>query len=412
MLKGSLVLVFRNLTQRRVRTALTTLGVIIGIAAIVGLVSATQGISNNINAQLTKLQGDRILITPKAGMSFVGGGSTGGLTERDVDEIAGLSGVRVAYGQLQTSALVTYGGEAQSLAIVGVSPSGFEKLDTLGVDVGRYLSDSDHYSVVIGDSVAHEMYKKEVGVRKTVSINGTEFQVVGILNAAGGAFSTMDSSLIMPKEDMRNLFNMSQDSVNSIVVGVKSDASIADVADRISEALRKLHKVTEEQEDFTVITPEYISNVVGQITGLMSVLLGGIAGISLVVGTIGITNIMYVTVSERTREIGVMKAIGATNHDILFLFVLESGIISLIGGAIGAVVGLGLGEGILQIAGYAFRDSQVQAPGFSALQLHIAVLPELMLGVIALSFMVGVLAGFFPAKKAASLNPIEALRYE
>ena len=412
MLKGSLVLVFRNLTQRRLRSALTTLGVIIGIAAIVGLVSATQGISNSIGTQLQKLQGDRITVTPGLRGGFgATSSSTGGLVERDVDEILGIQGVKLAYGQVQSSALVTYGEEAESLTIVGVSPSEFEKLDTIGIDVGRYLKDSDRSSVVIGDSVANTVYKKDVGVRKKVLINGSEFQVVGILNKAGGVFSTIDSSLIMLKNEMRDLFHLPEDRVNSIVVGVKSDASITEVADRISDALRRLHKVAKDHEDFTVITPQYISNVVGQITGLLGVLLGGIAGISLVVGTIGITNIMYVTVTERTREIGVMKAIGSTNRDILLLFVLESGIISLIGGLIGVGLGLGLGEGVLTIARSAISGSQFST-GFGQLQSHIAIVPELIVGAIILSFLVGVFAGLFPARKAANLEPIQALRYE
>lgn len=414
MLRESLFIIIRNLTQRKLRSALTTLGVIIGIAAIVAMVSATQGVSSYISNELEKLQGDRIIITPV--QSQLGGilPTAANLTERDVEEVSKVSGINVAYGQIERTYAVEFQGEVSSFRVVGISPSAYEKLDTLGMDAGRYLKETDRYSAVVGYSVAYDTFKSEIGLRKKIFIKGVEFQVVGIHKKAGGAFTQTDLSVYIPKDVMREIFNLDKDSVGSIIVGIKKEADINEVAGRIEDAIRRLHKVPKGEEDFTVITPEYVRSIVGQITGLLSVLLGGIAGISLVVGTIGITNIMYVTVSERTREIGVMKAIGATNRDILRLFILESGFISLLGGVIGILLGLGLGEGILYLAHIALGTIQMPRGG-GAIQLvqpHIVVMPELIMGVIILSFLVGVFAGLFPARKAANLDPIVALRYE
>jgi putative ABC transport system permease protein len=414
MLKESFLLIMRNLTQRKLRSALTTLGVIIGIAAIVAMVSATQGVSTYITNELEKLQGDRIIITPARARLGDLTPVTANLTERDVDEVSRISGVDVAYGQIELTYILEFEGEASRLSIVGISPSAYQKLDTLGMEAGRYLKDTDLFSAVIGYSVAHDTFKNEVGLRKRLFIKGTEFQVVGIHKKAGGAFSQADLSVYVPKDAMRETFNLDKYSVGSIIVGVKKEADINEVADRIEDALRRLHRVPKGEEDFTVVTPEYVRSIVGQITGLLSVLLGGVAGISLVVGTIGITNIMYVTVSERTREIGVMKAIGATNRDILSLFIIESGFISLLGGVIGILLGLGLGEGILYLAHIALGTIQMPrgAATIQLVQPHIVIMPELIVGVIVLSFLVGVFAGLFPARKASNLDPIVALRYE
>ncbi len=175
------------------------------------------------------------------------------------------------------------------------------------------------------------------------------------------------------------------------------------------QLLTKLHKVKPDEKDFTLITPEFTQQITSQITGLMQVLIGGIAGISLIVGAIGISNMMFTSVLERTREIGILKALGATNRHILTLFLMEAGIIGIVGGIIGILFGYVLGEGVLVI-----RQVLLARAGLSSgmAMPYVLLTPQLVFGTLIFSLAVGVLAGYFPARRASKLQPVEALRYE
>ncbi len=414
MLKEIFLMAAYNLSHRKLRTSLTILGVVIGVAAIVGLVGAAQGINKMIIQQVEKFQSDIISIIPgEFKMGFMGFGDFGAekvakLGERDVEEIKKIAGVRIAGGEVSKKFTVEFNDEKFSLSVFGADPEVLREVNTIGIFEGRDLDSGDTQSAVIGYSVAMDLFEKDIDLKKKILIDGKEFRVVGILNKAGGFFQTFDSIIYIPKDTMRDLFVLDKEEVSSIHVKVEEGYDPIRVAHAIEEELVKFRKVS-EKNDFTVISPEFSQKISEQILSLMQILLGGIAGISLVVGSIGISNMMFTSVLERTREIGIMKAVGAKSRHIMLLFLIESGIIGLIGGLIGIVVGYGLGEGFLYARQILIAQTEFAV---STEMPHVLLTPELIILSLFISCAVGILAGFLPARRAARLQPVEALRYE
>jgi putative ABC transport system permease protein len=413
MLAQIATMALANLRTRRLRTGLTVLGIAIGIAAIVGMVGAVQGITSNITGELSSLHSDIIEVIPGNMQQLFSplGGTAASLSERDVDEISRVSGVRIASGIVTKSATVDYNNQILSLSVHGVDPETYKELDTYGLAEGRYLESGDEYSVMLGWSAAHDVFKKDIELKKLVTIEGKDFRVVGIVNKVGGVFQQLDSTIYMPKRTARQILDLNEKDVSSITVKVADGYDPETVGNDIKDRLAKLHKIKVEDADFTVITPNFIQGITNQISGLMQVLLGGIAGISLVVGGIGIANMMFTNVRERVREIGIMKSLGATDRNVMTIFLFESGIVGIIGGVIGIVLGIVLGEGFL-VARQVLMSSFQTFSGAQTTLPSIEVSPMLIFGSLGFSFVVGVLAGYFPARWAARLQPVEALRYE
>jgi len=390
-----------GIKQKGVRSLLTMIGIFIGIALVVSLISLGSGLQQAMNEQFEMIGANIILILPGAGIESMLGSSVP-LTEHDVEVIKKTRGVDVAGGFVTKIAKVEYKDEIKYTWVSGFPLDESKKIITdmqqMKLESGRDLKESDKYKVLAGYMVAHgDFFEKEVKIRDKILINNQEFDVVGTLEPIGNPQD--DSSLLIPLETAKELFDT--DEYITIMAKAKGGFDTSDVAENIKEELRDDRELEEGDENFAVQTMEELKEVYGIVINLLNVFLIGLAAISLLVGGVGITNTMYTSVIERTREIGVMKAIGAKNSDIMSIFLIESGILGAVGGAIGVAIGLGISKSV---------EIAVRSQGIDYLKAGASL--ELIFGAIAFSFIVGALSGAMPALQAARLKPVDALRYE
>jgi putative ABC transport system permease protein len=369
--------------------------VIIGVASVVALVGVGQGTTSNITSQLASLGTNLLTINPTEQGSD---GSTS-LTVDDADAIGDLDGVAGVAPEVSTSQTVTAGEETTDTTIVGTTAaypavraySVWQGASLTGVSVDRSLR-----VAVLGKSTADDLKLDEGDVGSQISIGGIGFTVVGILQPKGGSgFQDPDDQVLVPVGAIQKYF-VGGDSVRSIGVSVAAGADMGLTKAQITALLRQRHDLAAtDDDDFAIFDQTQLLAAASSISGTLTLLLGGIASISLVVGGIGIMNIMLVSVRERTREIGIRKAIGAKASDILAQFLVEALTLSLLGGLLGVAVGLGVSAVIARVAGWAFAFN-----------------PSTLLAAVLSSLLVGVVFGVWPARQAARLDPISALRYE
>lgn len=398
----------KSLRHRQIRSWLTILGIVVGIAAVVSLLNIGQGFSAEVNRQLGRLGGNTLFITPlsesqssSAGLSPSLPPSAGKLYQKDVDRLRRIAEIediaRLAMGR----ATVEFKGKEITATVQGIEPGVFEKTTDIGMREGRFLLDSDKHVAVIGANIADDTFgeNKKAGANSYFLINGVKFRVIGVIEKTGGGFgpaARLDNAVFVHFDDARQMFSeqIAENEIGAMAVLVQEGANVPDVVEKIKLELDSSHKVKPEERDYSVVSPASIQEAIGTVISLVTVFLGAIAGISLLVGALSIANGMLSSVLERTHEIGVLKAVGATQEDILRIFLLESGAVGAIGGIAGSLLGIAI---VLLVGLFGF-----------AIQID---WPIVLFGVL-FAFGIGMASGYLPAKQAARMNPVDALRYE
>ena len=404
MAQKYLVLALKNVRRRGLRSWLTMLGIFIGIAAVVSLVALGGGLREAILGQFSSLGTDKLIITnAETGFGPPGSMSISKLTDHDVSVIKQVNGLERIIPRLLRPVSIEYNkvtgyGYAVSMPKDDRDSKFMYESFKMETASGKLLYSGDKGKVVLGSDYAkQQIYGKDLVTGSKIKLQGQDFEVMGVLKPLSSF--QMNLAILMNQEYMENMLKITNE-YDMIVVQIAPGEDIESVAESIKEKLRRDRNEKEGNEDFSVQTPVSALNSVNTILVVVNLIVAAIAGISLLVGGLGIANTMYTSVLERTREIGVMKAIGARNSDILLIFLFEAGLLGLVGGVIGAAMGVALSFGVAAIANVAM-GSELFKVTFS--------LP-LVLGAFSFSFLIGIISGVFPALQASKLNPVDALR--
>ncbi len=393
-----------SLLANKLRAVLTMLGVIIGVAAVIALMSIGNGVSESITSEITSFGTNLITITTDSDNS----GGYPALSNQDMEALANpldVPAVSAVSGAVSGPFEVTNSGRSSNSTVSGITAN-YMDVNNLGeFQSGDGINQNDVDTrarvAVIGFDVANDLFPDEYPIGKSVKINGASYEIIGVLEESGSAFSNSDSNVYVPYTTAQsrlfpNRTRTGEYAVTAITVQAASEELTETAVEQITEKLRDRHGIAyAADDDFTIFSQTDLLATFNTVTATLTAFLGAIAGISLVVGGIGIMNIMLVSVTERTREIGIRKAIGALKRDILIQFLLESILLSVIGGLIGIVLGWLISKG-------------------ASLALDVNTVVDIGNVLLATGFAmaVGLIFGIYPAWRAADLRPIEALRYE
>ena len=412
LLSENFKIALRALRANKMRSILTMLGIVIGVATVVALLSIGKGATASITSEIQSSGSNLLTVSP--GRAQFGPRVSGAsqqqshlyytdyeLLARSLEE--NITAIVPTY---QSSYIVKYGDESFSVTVTGVTPQ-FQEVRSYEVATGRFVSDGDNKSqakvAVLGSQTAEDLFGSLSPIGKTISVNGIKFEVVGVLESKGSSgFGSSDDAVFIPLDTgYDKVFGSTANyngkkTVNSILISVKTTGLMDTVSAQIEYMLRRSHKLTTAEElDFNVLSQTDTLETLSSITNTLTIFLGAIAGISLLVGGIGIMNIMLVSVTERTKEIGLRKAVGATRNQILTQFLIETVTLSLLGGTVGILLGVGI------------------ATFFSVTGLISSVITtDSILLAFFFALAIGVFFGIYPAFRAANLHPMVALRYE
>jgi putative ABC transport system permease protein len=397
-----------SLNSNKLRSGLTILGIVIGVAAVIAMLAIGQGAQDTITGEISGIGTNLLFVF--SGNEQANLRNVRPLTMADADALSdpfAASSVEAVAPVIQSGNVrVASSTEQATATVTGVTPS-YESVRNYVVSEGSFITEEQNLGrasvVLLGPELAEKLFGRSEGlVGETVRIEGQPFRVIGILQSrGGGAFGSEDNVALIPMSTARaRIIRRSGDRVDVIFVQAASAESVPQATEEIAQILRTRHRTEVGADDFTVLSQQDFLQVAASITGVFTTFLGGIAAISLLVGGIGIMNIMLVSVAERTREIGLRKALGARRKDILVQFLTESSLLSLIGGLVGIVLGWLIAAAVGQFA------AASGTPFNPSISLNAVLLATLF------SAAVGLFFGIYPANRAAALEPVEALRYE
>ena len=396
---------FQTLTLNKMRTGLAILGIVIGIGSVITLISLGQGSQQSIENQIQSLGSNLLTVSPSRQNNGGVMGQSGGVTSlvladaKAIEKNFSNTLVNKVSPEYSNRSQVVAGRNNSNVSVIGVYPT-YAEIRKVIIDKGVFISDRDVSSMtkvaVLGPTTATDLFGEISPIGKAIKIGNQILKVIGVTVSKGGSgFNNPDDMIYVPLTTaQKQIFG--RDNLTSIAVEAKTKEVMVQAQDEIGYLLLNQHKLNSPTDaDFTIMSQNDLLNTVSQVTGTLTALLGGIAAISLLVGGIGIMNIMLVTVTERTREIGLRKALGAKKKTIITQFLIESILLTFIGGVIGMIFGITASFLISKIMNLAYVIS------LSSIALAMGV-----------SSLIGIIFGLYPARKAANLQPIEALRYE
>ena len=385
---------YNNIKKKKTQSIITMIGIIIGVFSIVSLISLGYGVQEYTKNKMMKLGSNTLTILP---FKQFGMPPSNTFNDKTIKTIKNMKEIKsVVYGWY-ASTEITYNKEKKYVYYFYGKPRDIQKVylnSGYSLESGRWLSDNDRYKCVIGYWIAHKLFNREISIGDSITINGKKFKVVGILNQIGNQQD--DNTIIIPLSTGEEIFNK-HGVYNFIMVVVKDNEDV----DKVSKILEKKLKKILGNDDFSILSAKQLANTIGGILGVLTLFVVGVAGISIVVGAVGISNTTHMSILQRKKDIGILKALGAETKDILLIFVVESGFLGLFGGIVGIVLGI-VGAKIVEII----------AHNMGYLMVNAWISPELILGALLFSFIIGVISGYFPARSGAKLNPIDTLRGE